>query len=71
MYYHLFPFERVPRGARLVLYGAGEVGQWYLAQLRQTGYAQVIALSDQAWDRYPDFVVNLVAPEELSSIDFD
>lgn len=70
-YYHLFPFARVPYGARLALYGAGEVGQWYLSQLKQTGYAEVVAIADQAWEKYDSMSVPLIAPCELLKLDID
>ena len=48
-YYHLLPFEKIERDSKIVLYGAGEVGQWYLEQLQLTGYAEVVAIVDQNW----------------------
>lgn len=43
----LFPFAAVARGARVVLYGFGNVGQQYFAQLEKTGYATVVAVADR------------------------
>lgn len=65
-FYHLFPFASVPPGSRLVLYGAGEVGQWYLSQLKETGYAEVVAIADRDWERYQDFDVPLIEPKALA-----
>lgn len=70
-YYHLFPFERIEQGSKLVLYGAGEVGQWYLTQLKHTGFADVVAISDKSWDKYPNMGVPLVAPEKIAGLIFD
>ena len=70
-YYHLFPFEKVPCGSRLIIYGAGEVGQWYLQQIRETGYAEVIAVADRAWDKYPDIGIPLIAPQDIVGLDYD
>ena len=70
-FYHLFPFEKVQKDSRLVLYGAGEVGQWYLAQLRQSGFARVVAIADRDWEKYPSLGVPLIAPEKIKEMDFD
>lgn len=47
----LFPFDRVPRGAKIAVYGMGAVGLSFVRQLRMTGYAEVSGLIDRdaAW----------------------
>lgn len=70
-FYHMLPFEKIKKGSRLVLYGAGEVGQWYLQQLQVTGYAKAVALVDKAWAMYPDMALPVVPPDDLSKLDFD
>ena len=70
-YYHLLPFEKIERDSKIVLYGAGEVGQWYLEQLQLTGYAEVVAIVDQNWSRYPQMSVPVLSPEKLWLLTFD
>lgn len=65
-----FPFEMVPRGSRLILYGAGVNGLSYLRELRQTDYAQVVALADRKPDGWncngaKRKMIRCMAPEEL------
>lgn len=43
----LFPFNKVPKGQRIVLYGAGEVGESYYAQLMELGYCTEVLWVDQ------------------------
>lgn len=43
----LFPFDRIPRGARVVVYGMGVVGHSFVRQLKATGYAQIAGLVDR------------------------
>ena len=70
-YYHIFPFEKIDKGTRLIIYGAGEVGQWYLAQLRKTGYAEIVAVADRDWDKYPSLGVPMISPQQIRALDFD
>ena len=70
-FYHLFPFASVPPRCRVVLYGAGEVGQWYLSQLRQTGYAEVVAVADRSWNQYAGLDVPVVPLERLRELAYD
>ena len=59
----MFPFERVPQGSRIVIYGAGVKGQSYLRQMLLTGYCTVVAMADQNYAGYQDCVVPVCAPE--------
>lgn len=70
-YYHLFPFEKIPQGSHIIIYGAGEVGQWYLSQMRQTEYAEIVAVADKAWEEYPSLGAPLIAPEDIGRQKFD
>lgn len=45
----LFPFEKIPRGSRIALYGAGKVGQEFYRQLAHGQYATVVVWVDQNW----------------------
>ncbi|MBQ7920644.1 MAG: glycosyltransferase family 2 protein [Lachnospiraceae bacterium] len=43
----LFPFDRVSSGMRLVIYGAGEVGQAYYKQVQKLGYCKELLWIDK------------------------
>lgn len=43
----VFPYEHVPMGSRVILYGAGDVGRSYWNCLRQGEYAELIAWVDR------------------------
>lgn len=70
-YKYLFPFEKVKYGSRILIYGAGDVGQEYLKQMLITNYANVVAFIDRAWDRYPMMVVPIYAPETVDKLIYD
>ena len=42
-----FPFDIVPAGSRIVIYGGGVVGKMFLKQLARASYCQVVAICDQ------------------------
>lgn len=44
---HLFPFDRIPRGAKIILYGAGRVGKTYHHQICLSGYCKIVAWVDK------------------------
>lgn len=43
----LFPFDKIPRGAKVVIYGMGAVGRSFVRQLKATGYARLAGLADR------------------------
>lgn len=70
-YRYLFPFEKVEKGDRIVIYGAGLLGQEYLKQIRLTGYCEVVALADKNYQHYPDMGIPVIAPEDIHLQKFD
>ena len=70
-YRYLFPFEKIPLGSRVLIYGAGVLGQEYLKQMMITGYCEVIGFADRNHASYPPMVVPVYAPEEIHGLAFD
>lgn len=46
----LFPYSQVEKGSRIVLYGAGEVGQDYYKQVCNNGYCEVVLWMDKRFE---------------------
>jgi len=65
----VFPFERLPKGSRIVLYGAGDIGTHYYEQLKKTEYCEVLLWLDKTADG--DIVKNPKKIIELSENDYD
>lgn len=66
---YLFPFDKVEKGERIVIYGAGMVGQTYMDQLRQVDYCQVVLWVDRnGKDRQAEGISQV---EELLTAKYD
>jgi len=70
-YTYLFPYEKVPHGSRIIIYGAGDVGQEYLKQMLLTGYADVVCFLDRAFDKYHSMIIPVLPPEKVVQVKFD
>lgn len=70
-YRHLFPFEKIPKGSRIVIYGAGEVGTEYLKQVFTTGFCQVVGFIDKNYDKYDAMNVPAYPVERIGELRFD
>lgn len=70
-YMYLFPFEKVPAGSRVLIYGAGDVGIEYLQQIIMTGYCECVGFVDKAWDKMVKMVVPVFSPTDISKLSFD
>ena len=70
-YKHLFPYELVPVGSKIVIYGAGDMGLDYLEQMQLTNYCEVLALADKNYEKYQSMSVPVINPHTIGSLDFD
>ena len=70
-YKYLFPFEKVPPGAKIIIYGAGVLGQEYLKQIRITNYCQVVGFVDKNFADYQTSAVPVYAPDKVGELSFD
>ena len=68
---NMFPFDKVSRGAKIILYGAGHVGKLYYHQVRQVNYCDVVAWVDKgkAGDIIGEYKINTL--EEINEMLFD
>jgi len=69
MNYFLFPFDKVPKDSRIVLYGAGSVGKQFYDQMIGTNFCKVVLWLDKKADG-----VLVKSPETIAGlniIDYD
>lgn len=65
---YLFPFAAVPKGAKIVLYGAGNVGHIFYRQVIFSGFCQVVEWVDTDYETKGMLVKN---PDEIGKKKFD
>lgn len=70
-YKYLFPYEKVPYRSKIVIYGAGILGQDYYLQLHITGYCEVIGFIDRNYMNYCNSIVPVYSPQDIGGLDFD
>lgn len=66
-----FPYQEIPYGSRVVLYGAGAVGRKiYEAQKKRKLY-NIIAWVDKKYEEYIEQGLEVAAPDSLLSVEYD
>lgn len=49
----LFPFGEIEKGAKVIIYGAGAIGQLYYKQIVHSGYCEIVAWVDRSYNKFP------------------
>ena len=70
-YKYLFPYEKIPYSSRIIIYGAGELGQDYVLQMEITHYCHVVAIADRNYKKYPPMTARVIAPADIHEYEFD
>lgn len=66
-----FPYEKVKKGSKIVIYGAGTVGVDYVTQINSSGHCQVLFVLDRNASCKQGFPVPLFSPEHIVSVNHD
>ncbi len=69
--YPVFPFEEIPRGASVILYGAGEVGRKYMEQNEENHFCDIVMWVDRNYQniRIPGYHID--SPEKIKHARYD
>ena len=68
---YLFPYHLFPRGTRIVIYGAGNVGREFYLQAAESCYVECVGILDrQAKERRADGL-SVQPPEAIRSMEYD
>ncbi|BAL84065.1 hypothetical protein SELR_23570 [Selenomonas ruminantium subsp. lactilytica TAM6421] len=70
---YIFPFWKVDKGSKVIIYGAGRVGQIFWQELITTGYCEVVAIADREWEKYELLSENIkvIDPETIAAYSYD
>ena len=63
-----FPFEDIPKGSKIVLYGAGDIGKDYYKLLEKTNYASIVIWVDIDTKKQTSIIRN---PQEITDTRYD
>ncbi len=69
-YHILFPFSQVKQNSRIILYGAGDVGQTFYWQIKGSGYCSVIGWIDKSWDGIV-IPMPMMQKKDLKNVSYD
>lgn len=67
----IFPFWSIEKGARIALYGAGNLGKQYFAQNQKYQFAEIVLWADQNYERPEMQMKRIVSPEQLCSAEYE
>lgn len=67
----IFPFKKVPQDAKIILYGAGNVGRTYFRQIKRTGYCNIVAWVDKEYQKFEFEKLGILNPEILKYENYD
>lgn len=66
---YIFPFDKVDKNQKIILYGAGMVGRNYMNQLKKVHYCEVVLWVDKKFQRYSNQEVS--SPDKIKEVVFD
>lgn len=61
--YHLFPFEKVEKNEKIIIWGMGAVGESYNLQVNQTGYCDIAYDVYADWDKIKEHKVVIASDD--------
>lgn len=68
---YMFPFGRVERGSKTVLYGAGDIGKIYYKQNKQCEYCDIVLWADRNAQKYQNQGMQVFMPEKIKDVEYD
>lgn len=66
----LFPFDKVPKGSRVILYGLGVLGRQYLRQIEQLHWCTIVGGMDRS-ARAEDWEIPILTFEDVEAMPAD
>lgn len=68
---YLFPFPKVKKGSRIILYGMGTYGQRLYRYIKQTGFCTIAALADRNYIELRKQGFPVEPPDKIVEYEFD
>ncbi len=67
----IFPYTQIPKGATIIIYGAGDVGQSYYAQLSLNEYCKILHWVDLNYQDYQGFGLCVESTDVIKTSNYD
>lgn len=67
----LFPFPRVTKGSKILIYGAGKLGKQIYHVVNNSADYKISGIADQNWESYRKQGMEVIAPEDILDKEFD
>ncbi len=67
----LFPYTKVKKGSKIFIYGAGMFGKQIYNVVKGSAEYEVIGMADKSWKLYREQGLDVIAPEDILSLDYD
>lgn len=65
------PYSQIQNKCKIILYGAGDVGQSYYYQIKITNYCEIVAWVDAEYKKYQDIGLDVNDISKINSYEFD
>ncbi|MBE5837073.1 glycosyltransferase [Butyrivibrio sp.] len=69
--FYVFPYERIPKGSRIIIYAMGKVGRSFFDQLTTINYCEIVACVDKHANSEVETKYNIVLPTEIQRYNYD
>ncbi len=69
--FFMFPYELVPQGAKIVLYGAGYVGKSYYRQIRENNFCEIVLWCDANFESIRNEKYQIESIEAIQNTEYD
>ena len=67
----LFPYSKVKKGSKMLIYGAGKLGKQIYSVIRDNRDYQLIGMIDKNWEMYRNQGMDVRAPEDILSLEYE
>lgn len=65
---HLFPFEKIPKDSKIILYGLGVVGNEYISQIQKSNFCEIVMGVDKNYNNLYHLTIPVGPPECVKDV---
>jgi len=71
--YLFFPFGKVKKDSKIIIYGAKGIGRFYASQVKIINYCEILFVADRDYSKINDFPfgIKVCSPQDILTADYD